>query len=182
MSASRRAEGGRVMTPRQERRRTPLAWLGVGLLAVAAVVLVGCSSSSKSSSVAAGQPSSGAATVNVHSTSAGQVLVDSAGKPLYTFASDQPGATTSACTGSCATAWPALTTSGTPTAGSGVSGTLGKLASGQVTLNGHPLYTFASDTAGAAPTGDGVSGFHLAVASGSSAPSGTTMTTASSGY
>ena len=60
--------------------------------------------------------------------------------------------------------------------------TLGKLASGQVTWNGHPLYTFASDTAGGNPTGDGVDGFHLAVVSGSSSPAGSTTTTASSGY
>ena len=95
--------------------------------------------------------------------------------------SDQAGATTSACTGSCATAWPPLTTSGTPTAGAGVTGTLGKLGSGQVTWNGHPLYTFASDTAGSNPTGDGVAGFHLALASGSSTSGSSPTTNAPSG-
>ena len=160
------------------------AWAVAALLTLA-VVAAACSSSSKSSSVSAGQPgSSGSATatVTVRSTSMGQVLADSAGRPLYTFSNDQPGATTSACTGSCATAWPPLTATGTPTAGPGVTGTLGKLASGQVTWNGHPLYTFASDTAGGNPTGDGVDGFHLAVVSGSSSPAGSTTTTASSGY
>jgi predicted lipoprotein with Yx(FWY)xxD motif len=169
------------MTTRREYGRWPSAWVGAGLLTVA-VVLVGCSSSSKSSSVVAGQSSSGgsgAATVDVRSTSMGQVLVDSAGKPLYTDANDQPGATTSACTGGCASAWPALMTSGTPTAGPGITGTLGKLASGQVTWNRHPLYTFASDTAGGNPTGDGVSSFHLALAGGSAS---TSTTKASSGY
>ena len=161
--------------------RRPLR-LVVGATFAAALALASCSSSSKSSSVAAGQPSS-TATVTVRSTSMGQVLSDSAGKPLYTYGNDQPGATTSACTGSCASAWPALTATGTPTAGPGVTGTLGKLASGQVTWNGHPLYTFASDTAGGSPTGDGVAGFHLAVAGGSSSPAGgATTTTASSGY
>jgi hypothetical protein len=72
--------------------------------------------------------------------------------------------------------------SATPTAGPSVTGALAKLNSGQVTWNGHPLYTFASDTAGGNPTGDGVSGFHLAVASGPSAPASTSTTKASSGY
>jgi predicted lipoprotein with Yx(FWY)xxD motif len=112
----------------------------------------------------------------------GMVLADSAGRPLYTYSADEAGATASACTGGCASAWPPLMTSGTPTAGPGVTGTLGKLSSGQVTWNGHPLYTFASDSAAGNPTGDGVSGFHLAVASGSPAPANTTTTKAGSGY
>ena len=173
------------MTSRDGRGRGGSAWAAAAVLSIA-LVAVGCSSSSKSSSVSTGEPASGGsstATVTVRSTSMGQVLSDSAGKPLYTYGNDQPGATTSACTGGCATAWPPLTASGTPTAGPGVAGTLGKLASGQVTWNGHPLYTFASDTAGGNPTGDGVGGFHLAVASGTSSPAGgSTTTTASSGY
>jgi predicted lipoprotein with Yx(FWY)xxD motif len=148
------------------------ALLGVGLFVVAA-----CSSSSKAS-VNSGQPAAGA-TVLSRSTSSGTVLTDVAGKPLYTFANDQAGATTSACTGGCASAWPPLTASGAPVAGPGVNGTLAKLASGQVTWDGHPLYTFASDSPGASPTGDGVSGFHLAMAAGSN--SGITATT-SAGY
>ena len=160
--------------------RRPLR-LAVGATLAAVLVLAACSSSSKSSSVAAG-PSSSTATVTVRSTSMGMVLSDSAGRPLYTYSGDQAGATTSACTGGCASAWPPLTTNGTPTAGPGVTGTLSKLSSGQVTWNGHPLYTFASDSPGGNPTGDGVSGFHLAVASGSTAPASTTTTKASSGY
>ena len=155
--------------------------VAVGAMLAAVLALAACSSSSKSSSVAAGQPSS-AATVTVRSTSMGTVLSDSAGLPLYTYSGDQPGATTSACTGGCASAWPPLMTSGTPTAGPGVTGTLGKLASGQVTWNGHPLYTFASDSPGGNPTGDGVSGFHPALASGSSAPTSTSTTKAGSSY
>jgi predicted lipoprotein with Yx(FWY)xxD motif len=150
--------------------------LVAGLLGLALFVAA-CSSSSKAT-VNTGHSAAGA-TVLSRSTSSGTVLTDAAGKPLYTFANDQPGATTSACTGSCASAWPALTASGTPVAGPGVTGTLAKLTSGQVTWEGHPLYTFASDSAGGSPTGDGVSGFHLAMPTG--ANSGTTATT-SSGY
>ena len=159
--------------------RRPLRLAAVAVFA-AVLALVACSSSAKSSSVAAGQASS-TATVTVRSTSMGMALADSAGRPLYTYSADQAGATTSACTGGCASAWPPLMTSGTPTAGPGVTGTLAKLSSGQVTWNGHPLYTFASDSAAGNPTGDGVSGFHLAVTS-SSAPANTTTTKAGSGY
>jgi predicted lipoprotein with Yx(FWY)xxD motif len=139
--------------------------LGVGLFGVA-LFAVACSSSSKPT-VSAGQSGQHGATVLARSTTTGTVLTDAAGKPLYTFVNDQMGATTSACTGSCAQAWPALIATGTPIAGPGVTGPLAKLSSGQVTWEGHPLYTFASDTATGNPTGDGVSGFHLAMPSGS---------------
>jgi len=70
------------------------------------------------------------------------------------------------CTGSCASAWPpVLLPSGTSaaTAGSGVTaGKLGTIqrpdGTTQVTYNGMPLYTFASDSPGQA-TGQGVDGF-----------------------
>ena len=174
--------------------RRPIAAAVTALLA-AALALAACSSSSKSSSsVAAGAPAaagssgstatsgtsgSAAATVLTKSTSAGMVLTDAAGLPLYTYDKDQAGATTSACTGGCASIWPPVIASGTPTAGPGVTGTLATLSSGQVTWNGHPLYTFASDKAGGNPTGDGVGGFHVALAGGAAT---TATSKASSGY
>lgn len=149
---------------------------GLGIVVIALTVIAAACSSSSKPSLSAGQPST--ATVISRSTGAGTIVADATGRPLYTFANDPTGATTSACTGSCASAWPPLTASGTPTAGAGVTGTLAKLPSGQVTWNGHPLYTFASDSPGGSPTGDGVSGFHLASASGSPAATATT----SAGY
>jgi hypothetical protein len=48
----------------------------------------------------------------------------------------------------------------------------------QVTYNGHPLYTFASDTSAGMTSGEGVNNFHvatttLAVLSGGSGPTPT---------
>jgi predicted lipoprotein with Yx(FWY)xxD motif len=111
------------------------------------------------------------------------VLTDANGMTLYTFGKDTAGATTSACTGGCATAWPPLTATGTPTAGPGVTGTLATISGGQVTWNGHPLYRWMGDHASGDATGDGIAGFHVALASGSgSAPATTAGAGAGSGY
>src|SRR3569833_1293849 len=78
------------------------------------------------------------ATVGTRSTSLGKVLVGAKGRTLYVF-------DLGACTGSCASAWPPLLTTGKP---AGVHG-LGtkRLAYGtlQVTFAGKPLYRYALD-------------------------------------
>ena len=75
------------------------------------------------------------------------VLTNAAGRTLYWFAPDT--STKSACYGSCASYWPPVT--GPLTAGPGVHGTLGTIqrtdGSTQQTYNGHPLYTYAGDSA-----------------------------------
>ena len=111
----------------------------------------------------------------------GQILTDSNGMTLYVFAKDSAGV--SNCTGGCLAAWPALTVSaGTmPTAGSGVTGTLGTITRSdngalQVTYNGKPLYHFASDSAPGDTSGQGVGGV-WSVASPLMAAGSATMTT-----
>jgi predicted lipoprotein with Yx(FWY)xxD motif len=89
-------------------------------------------------------------TVDVATSPLGKVLVDQAGETLYLF--EQDTGTTSTCYGDCAGNWPALTVSGSSTEGPGVHGTLGtttrKDGATQLTLDGHPLYTFAGDQPG----------------------------------
>ncbi len=105
------------------------------------------------------------ATVNVtQNATLGKILTDASGKTLYKYASDQPGV--SACTATCAQAWPPLTiASGAPIAGTGVAGALATIqrsdGTTQVTLDGSPLYYFANDTAAGDATGDGVGGFSV---------------------
>jgi len=88
------------------------------------------------------------------------ILTDaSSGKTLYYFTPDT--ATTSACTGGCASAWPPLlaTGSGTPTSSTSLPGklTVVKTANGnQVEYNGHLLYTFSGDSGPAQSNGEGV--------------------------
>ena len=91
------------------------------------------------------------ALVKVNKTSLGRVLVDSRGRTLYLFEGDK--SRKSMCSGSCATFWPPLLTTGKPRAGAGVKAKLlgtTKRAGGalQVTYRGHPLYTFKLERAG----------------------------------
>ena len=156
------------------------AGLGAVILAVGVLLMAACSSSSKSVSAggsSAGASPAAAATVLV-GTKDSSVLTDANGMTLYTFDKDGAGATTSACTGGCATAWPPLTATGTPTAGPGVSGTVATIPGGQVTLDGHPLYRWQGDKAPGDATGDGINGFHTAKAGSAGA---TTASTAASG-
>jgi predicted lipoprotein with Yx(FWY)xxD motif len=121
----------------------------------------GASKSATSAQAPAGD-GSGGASVALGSTKLGEVLVDGDGRTLYLFEADK--GTASACDGACASAWPPLTTKGQPIAGSGVSAT--KLGTAErsdgttgVTYNGHPLYTFAGDSAPGQTSGQGSDGF-----------------------
>jgi predicted lipoprotein with Yx(FWY)xxD motif len=109
-----------------------------------------------SSAAAAGSSAAaGGTTLDVHTMSGQQVVTNSKGFTLYWFAPDT--STTSKCTGSCATFWPPV--KGPATAGSGVTGTLGTITRSdgttQATYDGHPLYTFAGDTAPGQAKGNG---------------------------
>jgi predicted lipoprotein with Yx(FWY)xxD motif len=121
--------------------------LAIGTV-VTMLLVAACSSSS-------GGGGGGSQTVVTKSTNAGTVLVaGSSGMTVYTFANDAANSGTSACTGTCLTKWPALTVPAgtTPTAGTGVGGTLGTITradngSMQVTYNGLPLYFYSGDSA-----------------------------------
>jgi predicted lipoprotein with Yx(FWY)xxD motif len=104
---------------------------------------------------------SGGAQVKTADAGLGTILVDADGKTLYRF--DNDSGSTSSCEDACASTWPALTTEGDPTAGDGVdAGLLGTTdrsdGSKQVTYDGHPLYTYAADSAAGDTKGQGVGG------------------------
>ena len=142
------------------RRLLAAASLAVAMLAVAA-----CASSSSSTSsgpapntaaAAGASSSSSGSALMVRTIGSAQVLTNSAGFTLYSFGPDT--STTSNCTGSCATFWPPV--KGPATAGSGVTGTLGVITRSdgtmQATYDGHPLYTYAADTAPGDNKGNGL--------------------------
>jgi predicted lipoprotein with Yx(FWY)xxD motif len=92
-----------------------------------------------------------------------QTLIGFVAFPVYAYSKD--GRRSSACTGSCARAWPPVITSGQPGLSAGLkSGRLGTFVrSGgtiQVTYNGQPLYLYSNEgitrtSAGYRPTGNG---------------------------
>lgn len=136
-------------------------WLAPAGFAAAALVVAACGSST--SSGGSGGSGSNPSTAPAASTSSAPaaagtalktrkigavtVLTNAKGFTLYSFAPDS--ATQSRCNGACAHYWPPVP--GPATAGPGVTGTLTVITradgSKQAAWNGHPLYTYISDTA-----------------------------------
>jgi predicted lipoprotein with Yx(FWY)xxD motif len=129
--------------------------------ALAAVAL----STAGTASAGLARPSAAAAStakVEVVNTKLGKVLADGRGHTLYMFGKDKHSK--SACFGTCAQAWPPLTTTAKPKASAGVSASkLGITNRGrgvkQVTYNGHPLYLFVKDTGARQTNGQGIVAF-----------------------
>jgi predicted lipoprotein with Yx(FWY)xxD motif len=174
-------------------------WIGLGL-AASVVVVAACGSNSAPADPAPASPAAAAqdnaatssVTIETMSTAKGTVLATAAGLTVYWFAADT--STQSNCNGSCVSYWPPVL--GTPAAASGASlphglGTI-KRANGQTqaTYDGHPLYTYAGDTAAGQINGNGLNasgGLWWAITpSGSdlrttAAPSPSTSTTSGGG-
>ncbi len=138
-------------------------WLVPAGFAAAALIVAGCGSSGSGSAAApststhsAVAPVSSGNTVKTAMAGGTAVLTNAKGFTLYWFALDT--STTSNCNGSCTTFWPPV--KGPVTLAAGVKGTLGTITradgSTQATFNGHPLYTYAGDTAPGQTTGNGV--------------------------
>jgi predicted lipoprotein with Yx(FWY)xxD motif len=138
-------------------------------LAAVALTAAACGSSSAPGSASSSHPPAASApsSASAGATSSGPVLktakiggvtvlTSAQGRTLYWFAPDT--ATTSKCNGSCAQFWPPV--KGPVTAGPGVTGKLSTIkrsdGSLQATYNGHPLYTFVSDTAPRQAKGNGL--------------------------
>ena len=158
---------------RNRRLRVLVALLAA---AAAAAVVAACGSSGTPSSSGGGSSAHAAAAAGSLKTAkigGATVLTNARGFTLYSFAPDT--STTSNCNGTCAQNWPPVT--GSVTA-AGVTGTFGTITrsdgSVQATFDGHPLYTFAGDTAPGQAKGNGlnVAGglWHEITTSGTAAP------------
>jgi predicted lipoprotein with Yx(FWY)xxD motif len=139
-------------------------------IAVLALIAAGCGSSSNDNSTSASGGGGGSYGTGIPKTTStastggaaavvsvadnpklGKILVDSKGNTLYYFLKDKQGGTTSTCSGACASVWPPVTTSSAPKGENGAQASkLGTIkrsdGSTEVTYNGWPLYTYASDT------------------------------------
>jgi predicted lipoprotein with Yx(FWY)xxD motif len=125
----------------------------------AVVLLAACGSSGGSDNAVVNQPQSSngtsAAAVTVHTTSLGKVLADSSGKTIYVLTANGKDVK---CTGACQSIWEPVQASGTPQAASGVSAMIATSGS-QVTVAGHPVYTYTADSGPGQATGQGVQSF-----------------------
>jgi len=151
--------------------------LAVALLAIAAL------GSSATAFAGTAHTSAAQTVVNTKHTSLGTIIVNGSGQTLYLDAGDKPPHF--ACTGGCLQAWPPLIANGTLKAKGSAKQSLLKTVKGAngkkwVTYNGHPLYTFASDSSSNPTSGEGVNGFYVVSPAGQKvthAPNASTTTT-----
>lgn len=150
--------------------------VGIALASVAVLGLSACSADkSKDESAVGGlvtnapvtssaSPTTGgtdaAVALGTATTSLGTIVVDGKGMTVYEFGTDVQGADSSACTGQCATNWPAVPGGTSAPTLKGVTGTVGTIkgvdGKPQLTLNGWPLYYYVGDTAAGQTSGQGV--------------------------
>jgi predicted lipoprotein with Yx(FWY)xxD motif len=156
--------------------------------AAAAVALAACSSagaspSSSGSSSSSSSAAAAAGTVKTAKIGGVTVLTSSKGFTLYSFAPDT--STTSKCNGTCAQNWPPVQG---PVTAAGVTGTFGTIkrsdGSVQATFDGHPLYTFAGDTAPGQNKGNGLNaagGLWHEITTSGTAPAGSSSSSSGGG-
>jgi predicted lipoprotein with Yx(FWY)xxD motif len=173
-------------TTTKELRMTNIHLSRRRLAAVGAVALVALAALIAAMAMNANAASNtlGVKTVKVDGKSE-PIAVNAKGLTVYTLSGDSP--THMECTkaSGCFKAWPPVTVNGKATMASGVKGKLGTFKRDgftQVTLSGHPLYTFAGDhgKAGVA-NGNGLVAFggtwHVVVEGSAKAASSTSSRT-----
>jgi predicted lipoprotein with Yx(FWY)xxD motif len=128
-------------------------------LAVAGVALSSACGSSGGSSATGPTPQATGEAISAQSTSLGKILVDGRGRTVYAFANDKTNVST--CDGACAADWPPVPVpSQAPASPPGVTGALGATTrtdgTRQLTVAGHPVYTFSGDSAAGQTKGQGI--------------------------
>jgi predicted lipoprotein with Yx(FWY)xxD motif len=141
---------------RRGRRQVAAMSLAVAALALAAA---GCSSGSGGSAGSVPVPKATGDAVSAQPTSLGTILVDGKGRTVYEFANDRSSAST--CTAACAAQWLFVPAPGSlPGSLPGVTGRLGTTTrpegTHQLTVAGHPVYTFVGDSAPGQTNGQGI--------------------------
>ena len=113
------------------------------------------------------------------------MLTNARGFTVYSFSPDTP--TKSNCNGACARNWPPVKG---PATAPGIKGTFGTIkrsdGSAQATFDGHPLYTFAGDTAPGQNKGNGLNAagglWHEVTTSGSASADSSSSGSGGGGY
>lgn len=193
------ARKGTMMMGSSSPARVPVP-VRIGAAVAIALLAAACGSSASSSSpstASSGTPATGASAassaaasatvIKTGTSSGGAFLTNGSGRAVYLFMADSKDKST--CSGACAAAWPPVTTTGAPSASSGVNaGDLGTITRSngamQVTYDGHPLYYYVGDTGAGTANGQGIDGFGakwwLVAPSGSSITAAVTISGGSS--
>ena len=119
-------------------------------------------------------------TINVsYNPAVGNYLVNASGRTLYTYKQDTPNSGTSACSGTCASIWPAFyAPSIVVPAGLSASsfGTITRAdGTKQSTYDGLPLYLYSGDSGAGQINGQGVANFAVASVTTNSTKSTSTV-------
>jgi predicted lipoprotein with Yx(FWY)xxD motif len=151
-------EVSRPTVPRRRKRIRAAVPVAMGVLALAAACTPYAGASSATSSATAPVPAAGAV-VAPATTDLGTILVDAKGRTVYDFANDTAG--TSTCNGACAQTWlPVTAPDALPASPPGVPAELGATTrtdgTRQLTVAGHPVYTFEGDDAPGQTNGNGI--------------------------
>jgi predicted lipoprotein with Yx(FWY)xxD motif len=169
-------------TRRAARGRLSGLSLGTGIAAVAATALLAACSSGNSTSQSSAASGPTLSTGQV--SGAGTVLTNQSGMTVYEALQEAGGKIM--CTGGCLNFWMPVTLGQgvAPNAASSVTGKLGTIkrpdGGTQLTVNGHPLYTFIQDSGPGSDMGnnfsDNFSGqsftWHALTGAGAAAPTG----------
>ncbi|TWP36194.1 COG4315 family predicted lipoprotein [Leekyejoonella antrihumi] len=164
--------------------------LSVAVAGLAMAGLAACGSGGGGSGSTSARTAASGALLHTSTISVGTVLVDRSGRTIYDFAGD--AGSTSKCTGACAANWPPVPApSSIPSKVAGVSAKLGVTTrSGgtrQLTVGGHPVYTYVGDTKAGQANGQGkvLNGGLWTVVSPAGSPvrgSGSTPSSTGKGY
>jgi predicted lipoprotein with Yx(FWY)xxD motif len=139
------------------RRARTLIPLAFGTLALTAACTGPYGGTSSAATPTAANPN--AAVVATASTGLGTIVVNGTGRTVYEFGKDAGSMST--CTGGCASIWPPVAAPDpVPAALPGVWGQLGSTTradgSKQLTIAGHPVYTYSGDNAAGDANGQGI--------------------------
>ncbi len=136
----------------------------VKAMSIAAIALAltaaGCGSDSGGSTGSVAAPRATGDAVSAQATSLGTILVDGKGRTVYDFANDT--STESTCTdAACVASWPFVPAPASlPASLPGLTGKLGTTTRPggalQLTVAGHPVYTFVGDSAPGQTNGEGL--------------------------
>lgn len=141
-----------------DRRRSKIAATSVAAVAFT-LTAAACGSAPGDSAGSMPVPSATGVAVSAQATGLGTILVDGQGRTLYQFANDMNNKST--CTDACAANWPYVPAPDSlPASLPGVTGTLGTATRDdghhQLTVAGHPLYTFVGDATPGQTNGQGI--------------------------